>query len=158
MPRGRGKGGKNRKKAKATQDKDKRELEFKTEGQEYGQVTRLLGGGRVECNCMDGKKRVCTIRGSMKNRVWIRAGDIVLIGLREFGDDNKADIMLKYYDEEAFELQDLGELPDHIKIAETLDDDDGEFNSDDEMQKGAAAADGDEEEQKIGKDLDIDNI
>ena len=158
MPRGRGKGGKNRKKAKATQEKDKRELEFKTEGQEYGQVTRLLGGGRVECNCMDGKKRVCTIRGSMKNRVWIRAGDIVLIGLREFGDDNKADIMLKYYDEEAFELQDLGELPDHIKIAETLDDDDGEFNSDEEMQKGAAAADGDEEEQKIDKDLDIDNI
>ena len=93
----------------------------------------------------------------MKNRVWIRAGDIVLLGLREFGDDGKADIMLKYYDEEAFELQDLGELPDHIKIAETLDDDDGEFDSDGDGPMGAAAADNDEEE-KIDKDIDIANI
>ena len=145
MPRGRGKGGKNRKKGKAQQDREKRELEFKTEGQEYGQVIRLLGGGRVECQCMDGKKRTCTIRGSMKNRVWIRAGDIVLLGLRDFGDDNKADIMLKYYDEEAFELQDLGELPEHIRIGETIGDDDEE-SSGDELAGGAAAAGDDDEE------------
>ena len=104
MPRGRGKGGKNRKKGKAMQTKDKRELEFKEDGQEYGQVLRLLGNGRVECNCMDGKKRMCTIRGSMRQRVWINAGDIVLIGLRDFGDDLKADIIMKYFDEEAKEL------------------------------------------------------
>ena len=48
MPRGRGKGGKNRKKGKALQTKERRELEFKTDGQEYGQVLRLLGDGRVE--------------------------------------------------------------------------------------------------------------
>ena len=122
-------------------------------------MLRLLGSGRVECNCMDGKKRICTIRGSMRNRVWIRVGDIVLIGLRDFGDDGKADIMLTYYDEEAFELQDLGELPDHIRIGETVDDD-GDYGDEDGEGMGAAAgAEGDaEEEQKIDKDFKIDDI
>ena len=64
MPRGRGKGGNKRKKGKAMQARQKRDLEFKEEGQEYAQVLRLLGNGRVECNCMDGKKRMCTIRGA----------------------------------------------------------------------------------------------
>ena len=105
MPRGRGKGGKNRKKGKATQMRERRELEFKTDGQEYAQVLRLLGNGRVECQCFDGKKRMGTIRGAMKNRVWINAGDIVLVGLREFGsEDDKCDIIMKYFDEEAREL------------------------------------------------------
>ena len=93
----------------------------------------------------------------MKNRVWIRAGDIVLLGLRDFGDDNKADIMLKYYDEEAFELQDLGELPEHIRIGETIGDDDEE-SSGDELAGGAAAAGDDDEEEKVDKDIDIDAI
>jgi hypothetical protein len=53
----------------------------------------------------------------MKNRVWINSGDIVLIGLRDFGDD-KADVIMKYYDEEAKELKELGELPEHVKINE----------------------------------------
>ena len=104
MPRARGKGGKNRKKTKAMQDKERRELQFKEDGQEYGQVTRTLGNGRVEVMCCDGRKRICSIRGSMRNRVWIHAGDIILIGLRDFGDDNKGDVMLKYYEIEAREL------------------------------------------------------
>jgi hypothetical protein len=39
------------------------------------------------------------------------------VGLREFG-DGKADAILKYYEEEARELQELGEIPEHIKINE----------------------------------------
>ena len=148
MPRARGKGGKNRKKTKAQQDREKRELTFKEDGQEYGQVLRLLGNGRVEVQCIDGKKRTGTIRGSMRNRVWIHAGDIVLLGLRDFGDDGKADVMLKYYEEEARELQDLGELPESIRIAE------GGFAYSDDDEDGFDAAaggdddDDDEEEKK----------
>ena len=92
---------------------DKRELLFKEEEQEYAQVIRLLGGGRVEANCFDGQKRICSIRGKMRNRVWINAGDIVLASLREFGDD-KADIIHKYYPEEGFELQEMGEIPENV--------------------------------------------
>ena len=64
---------------------------------------RLLGNGRVECNCFDGVKRMCTIRGKLRNRVWMNPGDIILVSLREFGDE-KADVMHKYYAEEAYEL------------------------------------------------------
>ncbi|MFM7853488.1 MAG: hypothetical protein ACK55Z_08580 [bacterium] len=46
---------------------------------------------------------MCTIRGRMRNRVWINAGDIILVSLREFGDE-KADVIHKYYPEEAYEL------------------------------------------------------
>ena len=87
---------------------------------------------------------MCTIRGSMKNRVWINGGDIILIGLRDFGDD-KGDVILKYYDEEAKELKELGEIPEHVKINE------GEFDFEDDD-------DGVGEEQKEEDDLDIDTI
>ena len=155
MPRARGKGGKNRKKTKAQQDKERRELQFKEDGQEYGQVLRLLGSGRVEVYCIDGKKRTCLIRGSMRNRVWIHTGDILLIGLRDFGDDAKGDVMLKYYDEEARELQELGELPESIRIAE------GGFSYSDDDEEGfdaAAGGDDDDDEEEKKEALNVDNI
>ena len=62
---------------------------------------------------------MCTIRGKLRNRVWINAGDIILISLREFGDD-KADVIHKFYPEEAFELQELGELPETVTINEGM--------------------------------------
>ena len=82
---------------------EKRELLYKEEGQEYAQILSLLGNGRVQANCFDGQKRMCTIRGKLRNRVWINAGDIILVSLREFGDE-KADVIHKFYPEEAFEL------------------------------------------------------
>lgn len=119
--------------------------------------TIIPGNGRLEAFCFDGVKRMCTIRGTLKNRVWInnvtilkclnnlRQGDIVLIGLRDFGDD-KADVLMKYYDEEAKELKELGEIPEHIKINE------GDFDFEDD---GFAVGD---EEEKEEEDLDIDNV
>ena len=93
----------------------------------------------------------------MRNRVWIHAGDIVLIGLRDFGDDGKADVMLKYYDEEARELQELGELPESIRIAEG-----GIFDSDEEGgygdEEGAAAEFEDDEDDKKPAAFDINDI
>ena len=117
MPRGRGKGGKTRKRAKGIDVGNKRELLFKEEGQEYAQVLRMLGNGRLEAFCFDGVKRMCTIRGKLKNRVWINTGDVILVGLRDFGED-KGDVIGKYNENEAYELQELGEIPDHIKINE----------------------------------------
>lgn len=54
---------------------------------EYGQVVRMLGNGRLEAYCFDGKKRLAHIRGKMRKRVWVNQGDIVLLGLREYQDD-----------------------------------------------------------------------
>lgn len=47
----------------------------------------MLGNGRLEAYCFDGKKRLAHIRGKMRKRVWVNQGDIVLLGLREYQDD-----------------------------------------------------------------------
>ncbi|CAH1448765.1 unnamed protein product [Lactuca virosa] len=93
MPKNKGKGGKNRKRGKNEADDEKRELVFKEDGQEYSQVLRMLGNGRCEAMCIDGTKRLCHIRGKMHKKVWIAAGDIILVGLRDYQDD-KADVSL----------------------------------------------------------------
>ena len=36
---------------------------------EYAQVVRMLGNGRLEANCFDGRKRLCHIRGKMRKKV-----------------------------------------------------------------------------------------
>ena len=88
MPKNKGKGGKNRRRGKNQNEPTKRELVFKEEGtQEYALVTRMLGNGRCECNCFDGKTRLGHIRGSMRKKVWINKDDIILVSLREFQDD-----------------------------------------------------------------------
>jgi translation initiation factor 1A len=78
-------------------------------------VTRMLGNGRLEAQCIDGVKRMCHIRGKMRKKVWVNAGDIVLVGLREF-QDAKADVILKYMADEARSLKQYGELPENIRV------------------------------------------
>ncbi|KAK8833229.1 hypothetical protein WA577_007760, partial [Blastocystis sp. JDR] len=118
MPKAAGKGGKSRKRGKNDNEAYKRELEFKEDGQEYGRVQKMLGNGRVECYCYDGKTRLCNIRGKMRKKVWIGVGDIVLIGLRDFQDD-KADIIMKYTADEARQLKAYEEIPDNVDIEKT---------------------------------------
>ena len=158
MPRGRGKGGNKRKKGKNQVIGERRELLYKEEGQEYGQILRLLGSGRVEVNCFDNVKRLCTIRGKLRHRVWMNAGDLILVSLRDFGDD-KADIIHKYYPEEAFELQELGEIPENITINEGMVDEDEGIDGDDLLigGSGSDSDDGAEPEKKLD-DNDIDDI
>lgn len=51
------------------------------------QVIRMLGHGRAECYCYDGVTRLGHIRGKMRKKVWVSAGDIVLVGKRDYQDD-----------------------------------------------------------------------
>ena len=63
-----GKGGKNRRRGKNENESDKRELIFKEDGQEYAQVVKMLGNGRLEANCFDGVSRLCHIRGKLRKK------------------------------------------------------------------------------------------
>uniref|UniRef100_A0A2K6UFS2 Eukaryotic translation initiation factor 4C n=1 Tax=Saimiri boliviensis boliviensis TaxID=39432 RepID=A0A2K6UFS2_SAIBB len=101
MPKNKGKGGKNRRRGKNENESEKRELVFKEDGQEYAQVIKMLGNGRLEAMCFDGVKRLCHIRGKLRKK------------------DNKADVILKYNADEARSLKAYGELPEHAKINET---------------------------------------
>lgn len=62
-------GGKNRRRGKNENESEKRELIFKEDEQEYAQVTKMLGNGRLEAMCFDGQKRLCHIRGKMRKKV-----------------------------------------------------------------------------------------
>ena len=50
------------------------------------------------------------------------AGDMILVSIRE-EDDSKADVIHKYYPEEAVELQELGEIPENVTISMVADSD-----------------------------------
>lgn len=116
MTKQRGRGGKRGRKAKKGMG-GKRDMVYKEEGQEYGQITKLLGNGTATVMCIDGRPRLGIICGRMKNRVWIQVNDIVLVSLREFEDGGKkCDIIYKYFAEEAKQLKALGELPDETVI------------------------------------------
>ncbi|KAL7056516.1 hypothetical protein AAHC03_020700 [Spirometra sp. Aus1] len=120
MPKNKGKGGKNRRRGKNENEGQKRDLIYKEDGQEYAKVERLLGNGRLEAYCFDGVKRLCHIRGKMRKKVWINSGDIILVGLRDF-QDSKADVILKYLNDEARALKSLGEIPDTVNLEENND-------------------------------------
>ncbi|KAI5702467.1 eukaryotic translation initiation factor 1A, X-chromosomal-like [Diaphorina citri] len=119
MPKNKGKGGKNRRRGKNENETEKRELVFKEDGQEYAQVTKMLGNGRLEAMCFDGTKRLCHIRGKLRKKVWINQGDIILIGLRDY-QDAKADVILKYTPDEARNLKTYGEFPETVRINDTV--------------------------------------
>lgn len=110
-----------------------RELVLKDESQEYGQVVKMLGDGRLLAFCFDGKERICHIRGKMKKRIWIQLGDIILISLRDF-QDNKADVIMKYWDEEARQLKNSGQLPMNAKINEGTEIDDEPNDCDEDIE------------------------
>uniref|UniRef100_A0A665UQ36 Eukaryotic translation initiation factor 4C n=1 Tax=Echeneis naucrates TaxID=173247 RepID=A0A665UQ36_ECHNA len=78
--------------------------------QQYAQVIKMLGNGRLEAMCFDGTKRLCHIRGKLRKKV----GKSLCVF-----QDNKADVILKYNADEARSLKAYGELPEHAKINET---------------------------------------
>ena len=79
----------------------------------------------------------------MRKKVWVSAGDIVLVSMREF-QDGKGDVILKYAADEARELKTLGQLPDSVVINDTADGEEEEggveFVEDDDDEGGEVGA------------------
>lgn len=69
-----GQGGKNRRRGTKENDDQRRELTFKEDGQEYAQVVKMLGNGRLEALCFDGSKRLANV--SSPNFACLRRGAI----------------------------------------------------------------------------------
>lgn len=103
--------------AKRGRQQRKREFVEIEEGQQYGIVQDMLGNGRVNVLCEDGKVKVARIRGSMRkysNKVIINRMDLVLVSLRDFGDD-KVDLFHKYSAEDVSYLMRHRMLPQIIE-------------------------------------------
>ena len=111
----------------------------KEEGEIIARVTAMSGGGCCVIKCTDGKERTLVIRGKFRGRNkrdnTIRAGSIVLAGLRSVSmgavinpkKKEKADI-LEVYPDSAFEelkkIQAVYAILDDVKKKE-IDDDSG---------------------------------
>jgi len=101
-------GGKNYKKGKHMDDEPI--MYERHPDQMYGRVIRLLGGCNAIVYCNDNRERLCHIRGSMRKKVWIATGDIVLISVRDLarrGDalTDRGDICAKYDPRVIYRLQ-----------------------------------------------------
>ena len=114
------KGGKNFKKQKKSPVKE-RELIFRDDEQSYARIIKQLGDGRFECQIFNSNSDtnvIGKICGSMRKKVWIQIGNIVLVSARSF-DSSNCDIIHKYTDEEAQCLKDYEELPSNINLTAT---------------------------------------
>ena len=118
------KGGKRYKRNK-NQVKENKTTRLKdvTQSQEYAQITKCLGNGRFEVLCFDGKKRMATICGKMRKRVFVNTHEIVLVSLREW-QDSKCDIIDKYSASDVQKLKQKNLIPKSIKLEEKNDLDD----------------------------------
>jgi translation initiation factor 1A len=85
-------GGKNYKKSKHSTGDTVVRLEEAGPEELYGRVIKILGNLNMNVYCNDNKIRICKVRGSMRKRVWINIGDLVIISLRNFAaeEDKKA--------------------------------------------------------------------
>ena len=116
---------------KTNKGPQKRELEYKDDSQEYAQVVQILGNSRFQVQCFDGVVRLGHIRGNMRNKVWIKLSDFVLVSLRDF-QDNKCDVIMKYTTEEVRNLKSYGELPETVSlVVENEEEDTSPFDFDD---------------------------
>jgi translation initiation factor 1A len=83
------KGGKAYKKTKHSSNENEPFTEIQKD-QMYGRVVRNLGGLNLMVFCNDNKERICHIRGSMRKRVWMNAGDVVVISMRDLSSEDSA--------------------------------------------------------------------
>jgi len=83
-------------KKKVLSEGELREMVLPAQSQVLGYVSQMLGYDRLMVKCTDGHERICRIRGKMKRKVWIKAGDVVLVDPWEFQRDTKGDILWRY--------------------------------------------------------------
>ena len=125
------KGGKKFKKSKKMEQADTSNVDFKSEDQEYGRVTKMLGDCRLDVELPDKTTITAHIRGKLRKRVWINTGDIILISLRDF-DTSTGDVIAKYSPEHVQALVKYGEITSKFNAGGNEFDVDGE-SSDEEV-------------------------
>ena len=91
-------------------EEQQRRLRLPRQGENeiFGIVTGLMGGSRMRVACKDGKDRMCRIPGRMKNTIWVKEGDVVLLKPHDIQGDIKADIVYRYNPLQARMLRERG--------------------------------------------------
>jgi initiation factor 1A len=96
--------------------------------QEYGSITKMVGGNWLMAKCSDGHERRCHICGSLQrfknNSTRLEVGDTILLSKR---DQKTGDVILKYPSDVARKMKRQGE----IVIASTDDADENDDQTED---------------------------
>jgi translation initiation factor 1A len=85
-------GGKNYKKSKHGGEAVVR-LEEAGPDELYGRIIKNLGNLNMNVYCNDNVIRMCKVRGSMRKRIWINVGDLVIVSLRCFENEDDKKVM-----------------------------------------------------------------
>jgi translation initiation factor 1A len=108
MPKNKGKGGKKHRRGANRPSRD-RKLEYADDAEDYAKVIKPLGDRRFSVMCMnhpDKQDIIGHVRGKMKKREWVNAGDWVLISYRDAVEKCRiVDIKKKYQDYEVSQLK-----------------------------------------------------
>tara|TARA_B100000900_G_C20590526_1_gene721404 strand:+ start:1754 stop:2320 length:567 start_codon:yes stop_codon:yes gene_type:complete len=105
-----GKGFKKGKK-KGNNFREEKELILKDpkENENYGLVKGAKGNGRFDIETPDGNVKMGVLAGKHRKRMWINAGDIVLVGIWDFQEE-KCSILHKYSEDHVQKLVDKREI------------------------------------------------
>ncbi|MBN1169603.1 translation initiation factor eIF-1A [Candidatus Micrarchaeota archaeon] len=104
-------GGAKKKKAPVPQlsrEEERRRLRLPRPPEVLGLVLGLMGGSRMKVACKDGKERMCRVPGKLKNRLWVREGDVVIVKPWEIQGDEKGDVIWRYFPSQARILKEEG--------------------------------------------------
>ncbi len=109
---------KRKKRKKRRRGEEERSKEIPLPSSEEGTllciVERLLGADHLLARCADGVTRKVRIPGSMRRRVWMREGDVILVAPWDFKPD-RGDAIYRYRGDEVRKLIEMGLLPEELK-------------------------------------------
>ncbi len=89
-------------------------------GEVFGIANQLLGAARIRVMCEDNVPRMGRITGKMKKKMWIRAGDLLIV--RPWGfQEGKADILFRYSRTQAQYLSRRNLLPPSMNLFSATD-------------------------------------
>lgn len=66
------------------------------QGEVFGTVEMMLGGDKLKVRCEDGNTRICRIPGRLRKRVWIKAGDLILVEPWKVQTNERGDVGFRY--------------------------------------------------------------
>ena len=87
------------KKDKTQEAPSNKNIPIPAEGETLCVVKKMLGGDHLIVLCMDGKERLARIPGKIRKKMWMKEGDVVLVGIWDF-QPNRCDIIYKYENDE----------------------------------------------------------
>ncbi len=93
-----------------SREEERRRMRFPREGEVLGIVLGLMGGSRMKVACKDGKERMCRIPGKLKNKIWVKEGDVVIVRPFAIQGDSKGDVIWRYFPLQARILKEEGHI------------------------------------------------